>query len=126
MSLEGLFRNAEQQGTLLAGQTLFEENDPGEHMFGVIEGAIELRKGDQVVSVVEPGGVFGEMALVDRSPRSLAAVARVDTRLAWIDKQTFVFLVHETPTFALDVMSILASRLRALNDSRDTTDSPLQ
>ena len=59
-----------------------------------------------------PEDVFGEMALIDNSPRSLTAVAITDTTLATIDRHRFLFLVQETPTFAIDVMTVMAERLR--------------
>ena len=55
------------------------------------------------------------MAIIDKSPRALTAVAAKDCSLAVIDQREFLFLVHETPTFALEVMSSLAERLRRLN-----------
>jgi CRP-like cAMP-binding protein len=57
--------------------------------------------------------VFGEMSVVDSSPRSATAVAVTDTKLAVIDRRMFLFLVHETPMFALQVMSTMAERLRS-------------
>ena len=52
------------------------------------------------------------MALVDNSPRSATAVALEETTLAMIDRHRFLFLVQETPMFALEVMSVMADRLR--------------
>jgi CRP-like cAMP-binding protein len=93
---------------------LFRANDPATQMFGVISGQIELRKGDLRITTIGPNGVFGELALVDAAPRSLDAVATVPTVLAAIDRRLFLFLVTETPMFALQVMSTMAERLRAL------------
>jgi CRP-like cAMP-binding protein len=57
------------------------------------------------------------MAIIDSSPRSGTAVAVVDTKLAMIDRSKFLFLVQETPMFALQVMSSMAKRLRAAETS---------
>ena len=81
-------------------------------MFGVVEGRVELRLPDGRSVAVDPDETFGEMALVDKAPRS--ATATEDSKLAVIDKTRFLFLVHETPTFALQVMSSLAERFRAM------------
>jgi CRP/FNR family cyclic AMP-dependent transcriptional regulator len=62
---------------------------------------------------IEPDDTFGEMAVIDSSARSATATAVVDTKLAVIDKSKFLFLVHETPMFALQVMKTLTQRLRA-------------
>jgi CRP/FNR family transcriptional regulator, cyclic AMP receptor protein len=59
-----------------------------------------------------PDETFGEMAIVDSSPRSATVVAVTDTKLAVIDRRMFLFLVQETPMFALQVMSNMAERLR--------------
>jgi CRP/FNR family transcriptional regulator, cyclic AMP receptor protein len=111
MSNKTLFHHGDSH-TVAAGQVIFEAGQAGTHMFGVVDGSVELRHGDVVVETVTAGGVFGEMALIDHSPRSLTAVATEDSTLAVIDSRRFLFLVHETPMFALDVMSTLASRLR--------------
>lgn len=114
MEITGLFKNAKETIELAAGDVLFRENDAATAMFGVISGEIELRKGDRRITAIGPNGVFGELALVDSSPRSLDAVATQDTVLAAIDRRLFLFLITETPMFALQVMTSLANRLREL------------
>ncbi|HEX3830023.1 MAG TPA: cyclic nucleotide-binding domain-containing protein [Sporichthyaceae bacterium] len=114
MEITGLFANAKVTIELAPGDVLFRVNDPATAMFGVISGEIELRKGDRRVTTVGPNGVFGELALVDSSPRSLDAVATQDTVLASIDRRLFLFLITETPMFALQVMTSMANRLREL------------
>jgi CRP/FNR family cyclic AMP-dependent transcriptional regulator len=117
------FRPGDPTTTYRPGEIIFSEGDIGREMFGVLEGEVELRNGDQVVERLGPAGVFGEMALIDNSARNLTAVAVSDCQLATIDRKLFLFLVHETPTFALDVMSGMAERLRALNHpERNTAD----
>ena len=108
----GVFRNADETKQVPAGALIFAEGDPGEEMFGVISGVVELVHAERVVATLSIGEVFGEMALVDSTARSLTARAIEDTELAVIGRRTFLFLVHETPTFALQVMSSLADRLR--------------
>ena len=72
-----------------------------------------MTAGGRVVRTLGPDDVFGELALIDSVPRSASAVATVDTRLAVIDEHRFLFLVQETPMFALQVMSAMADRLRS-------------
>lgn len=112
MSADGLFLNAPVHRTVAAGETIYAEGDVGSHMFGVVSGAVQLRKGSVVVASLGPNDVFGEGALIDQLPRTLNAVASVETVLAEIDRGLFLFLVHETPTFGLGIMGALASRLR--------------
>jgi CRP/FNR family cyclic AMP-dependent transcriptional regulator len=113
MKIQGIFRNARDVREVAAGATIFEEGDTGEEMFGVIEGQVELRLHDGHTFRIDPDDTFGEMAVIDSSARSATAVALVDTKLAVIDKAKFLFLVHETPMFALQVMKTLTQRLRA-------------
>jgi CRP/FNR family cyclic AMP-dependent transcriptional regulator len=97
------------------GETIFKKGDPGECMFAVVEGAVEINLEGTVVERVAPGGVFGEMALIDKHPRSATAVAAVDCSLAAIDEKRFLRLVELTPKFALQVMQVITQRLRRAN-----------
>lgn len=115
--VEGVFRSSRETRTVPAGAVVFTEGDPGTEMFGVVDGRISLRHGDEIVGEVGPDEVFGELALVDSSPRTRTAVAECETTLAVIDERQFLFLVQETPLFALQVMRTIASRLRSV-DSR--------
>lgn len=99
-----------------AGEVIFEKGDSGERMYVVRSGEVDILRSGKVVETVGPGGHFGEMALIDGSSRSATARARTDCELVPVDEDTFLFLVRETPYFALDVMRMLASRLRVMND----------
>ena len=112
MKIAGVFKGATETRTVPAGSVIFEAGDPGEEMFGIIEGTVELRLPDGRVFELGPDDCFGEMAVVDKSPRSASAVSTENTTLAVIDRRRFLFLVGETPTFALQVMASLSERLR--------------
>lgn len=73
-------------------------------------------RGDEALARVGPGETFGEMAIIDNAPRSLSAVAVEPSEIAVISQRMFLFLVHETPMFAIQVMQSLASRIRELDD----------
>jgi CRP-like cAMP-binding protein len=111
-----LSRFAKDFKTVAAGDTVFREGDPGDVMYVVDAGEVDLVIRDQVVYTVGPGGIFGEMALIDRAPRSATALARTDCQLVPIDEKRFRYLVQQTPFFALDVMRVMAERLRRLNE----------
>jgi CRP-like cAMP-binding protein len=85
-------------------------------MFGVVEGKVELRLPNGKTVMVGPDETFGEMALLESAARSATATAVEDSTLAVINKHRFLFLVHETPLFALQVMSSLSDRLRAAQE----------
>jgi len=100
------------------GQVIFAAGDPGREMYVVRTGSVDLRIGDTVLETVGPGGILGELALVDPAPRSATAVAGVDCSLARITEESFADLVRRVPGLALEVMRVMARRLRKTNLSR--------
>jgi CRP-like cAMP-binding protein len=114
-----IFRHSQDAQSVPAGHVLFREGDPGDMMFGVAEGEVELTVGGDVVEEVGPGGILGELALVDHAPRSATATARTGALVVPVDAARFGYLVHEHPTFALQVMTVMAERLRRANASHD-------
>lgn len=112
MTVQGVFANSTERRQVAAGEVLFAEGDSGQHMFGVLSGSFELRRGHTVVASVGPGETFGEMSIIDDAVRTLTAVATEPSEVAAIDRRAFLFLVHETPTFAIQVMRSLAARVR--------------
>lgn len=107
-----LFRHAGNTRRYAPGEVIFAAGDPGDCMYAVVEGEVEIRIGERTVERSGPGDVIGELALIDRSPRSATAVAATECTLAPVDEKRFQFMVQETPFFALQVMRILAERLR--------------
>jgi CRP/FNR family transcriptional regulator, cyclic AMP receptor protein len=97
------------------GKTIFQEGDHGDEFFVVVRGRVEIRSGDRHFETLDADGIFGEMALIDDNPRSATAVALTDVTLAPIKENQFLFLVQNTPFFALSVMRVLARRLRRQN-----------
>jgi len=81
-------------------------------MFAIVEGTVEIVRGDAVRETLGAGEFFGEMSLIDKSPRSATARAKTDCRIVAIDEKRFGFMVQQTPFFALEVMRTLAARLR--------------
>jgi CRP/FNR family cyclic AMP-dependent transcriptional regulator len=98
-----------------AGAPIFEEDEKGDSMFLIRSGEVEIERHGKVIESLGPGGIFGEMALIDGSPRSATARAKTDCVVAPINEKTFLFLVHETPYFAIAVMRTLADRVRRMN-----------
>lgn len=101
--------------TYKAGETVFREGDEGFVMYVVLEGAVKLSVTGRSVEKVVKGGVFGEMALIDASPRSATAMAVTDCTLVSVTTERFKSLIQETPGFALEIMSIMAARLRSMD-----------
>jgi CRP/FNR family cyclic AMP-dependent transcriptional regulator len=81
-------------------------------MFIVKEGEVDIKIGDKVVETVNVDEFFGEMALIDGGIRSATAIAKTDCSLVPINEKQFLFMVQETPFFAIIVMRTLTARLR--------------
>lgn len=108
----GIFRHVKDTVNFKAGDTIFNEGEPGEIMYIVQEGIVDIVLRGKVVESVGEGGIVGEMALIDQEARSAGAVAQTDCRLVAVGQKRFTFMVQETPYFALQVMHIMAERLR--------------
>jgi CRP-like cAMP-binding protein len=112
MRVEGVFRAASAKIDVPAGTVIFRAGELGNEMYGIIEGTVELDSPQGIVTTIGADEVFGEMAIIDREERTATATATSDCVLAVIDSRQFLWLVHETPTFALQVMRTMARRLR--------------
>jgi CRP-like cAMP-binding protein len=100
---------------LKPGETIFKEGDTAKELYVIQSGLVEIQLGNRLLDTLEPNDLFGEMALIDGAPRSATAVAKTDVVLVPISKKDFLALVSRAPSFALDVMGMLARRLRAAN-----------
>ena len=111
-----LFRNADDVEAYETGHRIFEEGgEGGGRMYGVKEGQVEILVHGAHMETVGPGGIFGEMSLIDSGRRSATAIARTDCVVVPVDAERFNLLVQQTPTFALQVMKIMIERLRRMN-----------
>ena len=86
-------------------------------MFAVIDGSVEIIIKGKVVEKIEAGGVFGEMALIESRPRVATALVKTDAKLVPVDHRRFEFLVQQNPFFALQLMTIMAGRLRRMDET---------
>jgi CRP/FNR family cyclic AMP-dependent transcriptional regulator len=112
---------------LAPGDVIFKDGDAPDKMYVVVSGEVEIQLGDAVIETVPQGGTFGEMALIDGSPRSATVVAKTESEVAAIDKRTFMLLVDEMPYFALFVMRNMVDRLRRMNEQwLSTRPAPFQ
>lgn len=98
-----------------AGEIIFSEGDAAEEMFVVKSGTVEIRLGNRLLDTLPAHSIFGEMALIDRGPRSATAVAITDAELVPVAEKQFLLMVSRTPYFALNVMRVLVLRLRTSN-----------
>jgi CRP/FNR family transcriptional regulator, cyclic AMP receptor protein len=98
-----------------AGSVIFREGDEARELFVIKSGEVRIQIGNRTVTELAADSIFGEMALIDNEPRSATAVAVTDVELVGVSEKQFLFLVGQTPYFALKVMRVLAQRLRMTN-----------
>jgi len=88
-------------------------------MYVVLSGSVSMKKGELTIAELGKGEHFGEMSLVDRSTRSLTAVARDHTRLVSIRRKDFYGIIKQEPALAVKLLwsftQTLAQRLRKTN-----------
>jgi CRP/FNR family cyclic AMP-dependent transcriptional regulator len=97
-----------------AGKVIMTAGAVGAFMYVVTEGRIAISVGDKVVERVGPGGMFGEMALVDRSARAASATALTDCKLLAINRTDFLNLVKAKPAFGASLLKAIAVRMQQL------------
>jgi CRP-like cAMP-binding protein len=102
-----------------AGAVVFEEGDPGSRLYVVISGQVRIvkRTGGRTVTLARlgQGEFFGEMALLDRQPRSASAVVEEPARLLELDEAAFERIVADRGEVALRILKKLSKRLREAN-----------
>ena len=115
MRFSNLFADTSKARPFAAGTSIFEKGDKGEEMYVVEEGEVDIFINDFHLETVIPDGIFGELSLIDRETRIASAIARTDCTLQVVDKRRFLFLIQETPVFAIQVMKVMADRLRRVD-----------
>jgi len=112
----GLFARDDDIVVLKSGERLFQKGDVAQYGYVLLEGELRIGEGNAVLQTVSAGAMVGEMALVDHGPRSATVSAITDCRLAKFDEKRFLFLVQQTPRFALNVIRLISQRLRRMNE----------
>jgi CRP/FNR family cyclic AMP-dependent transcriptional regulator len=108
---------AKKAGTSLnyaAGSVIFKKGDPGECMYVVQSGVIEMVIGDRVVEVCGTNEAIGFMSMIDEAPRSSTARVKEACEVSVIDRRKFRFMVDEVANFALYIMGAMARRIRGM------------
>jgi CRP-like cAMP-binding protein len=93
-------------------RTIVTEGQPGVLMYVIVEGKVAVSIQGKLVERIGPGGVFGEMALVDRAPRLATVVSETDCGLLAIGRNTFLDLIKASPEFAVSLLSAVGERAR--------------
>ena len=107
-----IFRTVDEVERFAPGDVIFTTGETGDCMYVVRDGTVTIHAEGLPIEEVGPGGIFGELALIDSSPRSATATATTACELVALNERAFLFHVSQTPFFALNVMRVLSERLR--------------
>jgi CRP-like cAMP-binding protein len=99
-------------------KVIMQEGEVGMFMYVVLSGRVAISIKSRIVEQVGPGGVFGEMALVDQSPRAATATAETDCDLLSINRGDFLKMVKTNPVFVVSLLKAAADRLRDMTSRR--------
>jgi len=96
-------------------EKVFIEGSPGNSMYVIIDGTVEISVAGKLIEIAGPGMIIGEMALIDSSTRSATVVAQDYCVLAQVNRTQFLSMMQKTPRFGLCVMKTLVTRLRNMD-----------
>jgi uncharacterized membrane protein len=107
--------------SLKTGETLFNAGEPGESLFVVRSGSVELFIKDTVgqkivLTISEAGDLFGELSLLDSGPRTATAVALTDTELLMLDRDDLLLLFQKRPDAALNMLAAMSTMTRKADE----------
>lgn len=112
------------------GADIVREGTEGEELYIILSGRVVVKKGGQEIVELHPGVHFGEMALVDQSPRSATVCAKDPTRVLVIGRKQFYGLIRKEPVLAVKLLwsfvQVLSHRLRETNEQLQGAKSELQ
>ncbi len=116
--------------TYESGVQIIKEGDSGEELYIVLAGRVVVSRQGQEIVELHPGVHFGEMALVDQSPRSATITARDSTRLLVVQRRSFYTLIRKEPVLAVKLLwsfvQVLSRRLRETNEALSGARSALE
>ena len=114
-SILNMVRSVANTRTYLPDEKVFTEGSPGNTMYVVIDGNVEISVSGKLIEIAGPGMIIGEMALIDSCKRSATVVAKDNCVLAQVNESEFLSLMEKNPRFGLSVMKILVTRLRNMD-----------
>jgi CRP/FNR family cyclic AMP-dependent transcriptional regulator len=100
------------------GAVLIKEGQAGVLMYVVLEGRLAVSIKGKLVEKIGPGGVFGEMALVERTPRLATVTAETACSLLAVGRNTFLDLIKASPDFAVSLLGAVGERARFIASYR--------
>jgi CRP/FNR family cyclic AMP-dependent transcriptional regulator len=111
-----------QRTEFAAGRTIYAQDDPGDHLYIVLAGRVKIaRRGgdgcDNLLTIMGPSDMFGELSIFDPGPRTFSAIAVSQVRVVTMDRDTLRRWITERPEIAVQLLRVLARRLRRTNNN---------
>lgn len=98
-----------------AEATVFRKGDPGDSLYLIVQGNVQVEDGDKVLRQMGAREVFGEMALLDNEPRSATIRTIEPAQLLRLSQSTFYELLADRPEIATGIIRVLMGYIRNLN-----------
>lgn len=105
-----------EEVTFQEGEDIFQENDPPDALYLVLEGQVRLHRGGAEITTAGPREAFGTWALLDDAPRVVTATARSESRLLRIDREDFLDILADHIQITQSIFKTVVKRLRSLMD----------
>ncbi len=108
--------------SFVRGETVFSENETGDRLYVIVDGKIKLGRSsgdgrENLIAVLGPGEMFGELSLFDPGPRTATATALAPTRVLELGHPTLVTWLESSPRVATHLLAAIARRLRRTNEA---------
>lgn len=100
---------------MTAGSLLVDQGQTGREAFVVLDGQVTVKRNGRKVTTLDPGGIVGELSLLDHGPRTATVVCETDCTLFVIDQRHFLAVLDDVPTLAHKMLASLAGRIRDLD-----------
>lgn len=115
MGILKMFRNWQEVEEFDPEAVIFTEGDPADQLYVILAGEVELTLHGDSLGSESKGSIIGEMAMLESATRNATATARGKVKLAKLDRSELQKMIRESPEFSLRAMTVLAKRLRAVD-----------
>ena len=115
MGILKMFRNWHEVEEFDPEAVIFTEGDPADQLYVILAGEVELTLHGDSLGSEGKGSIIGEMAMLESATRNATATARGKVKLAKLDRAELQKMIRESPEFSLRAMTVLANRLRAVD-----------
>jgi len=112
--------------SIKSGEAIFHEGDQGDSFYMIVSGEAEVKKGENVMTTLGAGEVFGEMSLLNSETRSATVVAHTDMEVYQLKQEHFDDVILKSPSIANALSRALAKRLRTTTDSQAKVQQNLE